>query len=265
MSKIALCFHGLSGGRNFKNGGLIVDGDEAAYNIYQNFILPLKEKFYVDVFYHTWSGEDRDTINEVYKPVEYHISESRTLYVPSVAEKIKLWLINKLLRRDESRRGNNIYSRWFSLVESLRIVGTSNVSYDYVFVLRFDMVFKTKFDPDCVDLAKVLLARWRKYKVNGREVKDEDLGKTPLSGLKEIPHGYPVVAEHGLHDFIFGGPADYMLGEFALIYEQLSHIINRTGMSNHEILKYKLQTDGRLEDAQYPISYPVDITLKRWI
>ena len=63
---MALCYHGIAKGQNFKNGGLPVGFEHEFHLITQNLIKNNKDcKF--DIFLHSWSLDYKDEVIEKLK------------------------------------------------------------------------------------------------------------------------------------------------------------------------------------------------------
>lgn len=135
MSKIAICLHGLSEGRNDK--GDVVSHTRSFKNMQKN-ILDVQE---CDVFLHTWSND------------EDHVASVKKLYKPCSAE------FEKKVMFDESpSKLHSVKSKWYSYKKSVELKKkreeSQGFTYDFVFVTRFDNCFCTplvfkEYSTDC--------------------------------------------------------------------------------------------------------------------
>jgi hypothetical protein len=121
--RIAMCMYGKAGGTKGKNGlGETVDL-EACYRSYKKRIF-LKNPP-IDVFIHCWSPEERDRIDNLFKPTVSFYQNPITF--------------------SDDMRVNLTTSRWFSTNQSLLFKSNYELMtgnfYDCVMVNRFDGVF----------------------------------------------------------------------------------------------------------------------------
>lgn len=69
MKRIAICYHGLSYGANFKKGGLPVTFEKGLESFHRNVVNHNKD-FSFDIFFHSWSNSLEETIKQKYSPVD---------------------------------------------------------------------------------------------------------------------------------------------------------------------------------------------------
>ena len=134
MTRVALCFNGLAGGKNDK--GLPVDWQLAVDHFKENIInLQVHE---VDVFFHTWSTEAELELVELYEPKKYMVQKQ--IDFDSLATKF-----NKRVHSDVPRHFHSIMSRWYSNEKVLRLKSDyekeHGFKYDYVMTSRFDVAW----------------------------------------------------------------------------------------------------------------------------
>lgn len=264
--KIAIVFHGLSGGNNFKNGGQKVPGKECFENLQNNLINPARREGHdIDIYYHTWASEDQEEILKLYNPKDYMVEETKSLAKYSFLERLKIYLLNKYLKRNERERKNNIHSKWYSLKRSLELIDRTKSKYDLAISLRFDMVFKreihlNEFDPD-----KINFGVWTALSIDGKTIlPDEVISKHDISNLKNIERGYPKKSE-GFHDFFIATNPSLLIKTFLPVYDNLNTIMKKSGLSNHNIILEVLKRSELLEQVKFCLRYIYDYTLYRWL
>lgn len=129
--RVALCLHGLVGGRVGKNGGGGSLDARIAAEAYQRHLLRGNE---VDVFIHSWSVEAQDELLELYQPKMALIEPQRDFPAAGPAGS-ELW---------------RAHSRWFStrVVTALKSVyeRQQGFTYDMVMLSRLDVAFFTDID-----------------------------------------------------------------------------------------------------------------------
>lgn len=263
--KIALCYHGIAKGTNFKEGGLPVGYAKEFELISQNLIDKNTEHDF-DIFLHSWSREYEGEIVEKMKPKAFLFEESRVFKKVSpylrVKETIKKWLGKGY----EYKRLNNIYSRWYSFYKVCELVTQyDKEGYDLVIVTRFDMCLLHPLVLDGLDLEKVYSGDWRFfYNEKGNEVEEPYYKDLAPENIDVVQKGYPFDDE-GLQDFFFIAPSEYMLNEFGRIFFELKKLVRKYGMSNHLIAYGKLKEDGMLDQHERVLKYFDDYFLSRWL
>ena len=135
--KVALCLHGLVGGRIGQNGaGGSLDAKIAA----EAYLRHLIRGNNVDVFIHSWSDDARDELLELYQPIMAQIEPQRDF--PAAGEiGSDLW---------------RAHSRWYSTSAVVALKSLyerqCGFTYDMVMLSRLDLAFFTdinfqEFDP----------------------------------------------------------------------------------------------------------------------
>ena len=153
--KIALCLFGHVGGKKIKDGTVSGDIDiSRTYNSYKKMIM---EGNNVDLFIHSWSADYKNKIIRLYQPTEYLIEQQKDFSFVNIEDYSKTHLetyapifsahgeksFDKL--RELAIRST---SRWYSNCKVLQIMNSysemNNISYDYVFQGRLDLLFLKK-------------------------------------------------------------------------------------------------------------------------
>lgn len=268
MKRIAICFHGLSYGVNFKKGGLPVTFDKGLETFHRNVVNHNKD-FSFDVFFHSWSNPLEETIKQKYSPVDFVFEPSKKLV------KLNFWqktysLLRALKNQDkEYSRYNNIYSRWHSFQKAVSLAEAyskeKNVTYDYILVLRFDMVFINAIDFSKADLNSFICGKWIGYHDGRNFVADDAVRYINKQDYSIKERGYPHNDE-GLQDFFFGADMPFMK-EFSNIFFELKHLIRRVGLSSHKIALCKFLELSKLYNKKLnsPIKFISDYYLERWL
>ncbi len=132
--KSALCLSGLVGGIRNKNGkGTVIDYTYCSKNLHRNIIDVNKS----DVFFHTWSVEYANDLQDLYNPKLMKAERQKTDF-PIDDE----YLNDKILFR--------VYSKWYSIKESMRLLEEyekkCNIRYDWVMLGRFDLLVYSTID-----------------------------------------------------------------------------------------------------------------------
>jgi hypothetical protein len=162
--KIAICFYGLVGSKELKNGNGEALDPKIAYEFYKKHIFNKNDE--IDIFIHSWSIEERDSLIGLYNPkkeiIENQIlfpksSEHLNLYGSSFKSKLRLFLF-KFSKNNGS--ANHIvgkindsfraYSRWYSSKKVLELKKEYeeeyNFVYDSVMITRLDVGFFTDLE-----------------------------------------------------------------------------------------------------------------------
>lgn len=268
MKRIAICFHGLSYGVNFKKGGLPVAFEKGLESFQKNVVNHNKD-FSFDIFFHSWSNPIEKTIKQKYSPVDCVFEPSKKLV------KLNFWqktyaLLRAVKNQDkEYSRYNNIYSRWYSFQKAFSLAEAyskeKKVTYNYVLVLRFDMVFLNPIDLSMFDLTTFTCGCFIGYHDGKKFVADDAVRYINKQDYSIKERGYPHNNE-GLQDFFFGADMPFMK-EFSNIFFELKHLIRKAGLSNHKIALYKFLELSKLYNKKLtsPIDYITDYYLERWL
>ena len=154
--RVAICFYGILGSKNGKDGKGETILPEESYKYYKKHIF---DKNDVDVFIHSWSHEYKKEILDVYNPKSSKIEPQKKFpYSDNLSnpirtfKDIKYYLSEKIKEfLDPSlRKKNTLYkyracSRWYSSKQVLDLKKEyelkNNFIYDMVMVTRFDVAF----------------------------------------------------------------------------------------------------------------------------
>lgn len=219
--KTALCLYGLAGGTNDK-GGLPVDF-KLSYKSIKKHIL---DKNDCDVFIHTWGINYKKEIKELYKPKKAIFEKQLTFDKPNFIQR----------RTTEPLRINNIYSRWYSTKEVMKLKRTYEIDksfdYDCVFLTRFDVSYFSDFKFNKFNLSNFYLGQGVKYCENGKEIMNKDLRrkKRDFSKLKKKYVGYPYDGRGLIDYWFFSNTVD--MDRFSKIYFCLSEYFKIIRKSN---------------------------------
>ena len=225
--KVALCYHGIAKGKNYKSGGLTV-GFKEEFEVLKKNLIEQNPNVQFDVYLHTWSIEHKVEIEKIMKPVSSLYEESRIFRKSSWYDLVKQRVKKIFGKVYEYQRVNNIYSRWYSFHKVCSLVQDSDTEYDFIFVLRFDMVFLTPFKLDQLDTDCFYSGEWIGLQdesgrlLEGFEYK-EMMNNSSISKLKI---GYPYDSK-GLQDFFFIASPKNMIKKFAIIFEDLPKMIRK--------------------------------------
>ncbi len=268
MKRIAICFHGLSYGVNFKKGGLPVTFEKGLESFHRNVVNHNKD-FSFDVFFHSWSNPLEETIKQKYSPADCIFESSKRLVELSFWQKTYSFLRTIKNQDKEYSRYNNIYSRWYSFQKAFSLADKyskeNDVTYDYVLVLRFDMVFLNTIDFSTIDISSFTCGRWMGYHDGVTFVTDDAVRNIYKKDYSIKERGYPHNDE-GLQDFFFGADMPFMK-EFSNIFFELKQLIRRAGLSNHKIALYKFLELSMPHNKKLtsPINFMSDYYLERWL
>ena len=137
MSKLAIIFHGITGGMAGRNGaGNPIDLDTCAKTIHHNII----SHYDTDIFVHSWSIDDKDAINFLYSPKE------------SLYEKQEMFdfKFDAHVVDEKTTAAFRRLSRYTSLTRAMLLKQDyereNNFKYDWILVLRFDLIVFNKLD-----------------------------------------------------------------------------------------------------------------------
>ena len=261
--KIALCYHGIAKGTNFKSGGLPVGYAKEFELLTKNLIEQNKEHDF-DVFMHSWSLDFKDEVVDLMKPKGYLFEPSKEFKKPTLYKYIKENVKKLLGFPYEPKRINNIYSRWYSFYKACELVKESKERYDLVIVTRFDMCLLKPFNINTLDINKFYSGEWVGYEKDNAFISDDELKNIDMSGLEKVPRGYPFNSE-GIQDFFFISSGEYMLDKFANIFHELNKLIKKNGPSNHLIALGKLKEDNMIDNYDRVLSFGDDYYLSRWL
>ena len=177
--KIAFCIHGLVGSKGLKYGSLHKNENidpKIPYSYYKKNIFDLY-KGKIDVFLHTQSHESKDELLKLYKPKLYKIEKKKNFNYskkhPHLKNlkflKFKVYIENILGIKNAEKKFNYLikkafasYSRWYSLRESIKLKKKyevlKNFKYDLVFITRYDLIIKKKFNLNKFDVEKLTIS-----------------------------------------------------------------------------------------------------------
>jgi len=252
--KIAICFFGILGGIEGKNGKgaskPIIEISKKYYN--QNIFTED-----TDVFMHTWSKDYKTEILNAFSPKSYIIEKQKKFKIPNY-----VFGIRTQSRKQQKIRKQNHYSRWYSTMKAMDVVREyelkNNIKYDLVLMTRFDIAWEEKINFENIDTNKFYSSNWiRRFWTSSKEpIKDklwfpmleEENNKEELyeKTYKEYV-GYPHNND-GLLDFWFLSNSDNMY-KFSRLYTLIDQYMkpgncptDHTGsISNHQLALYHLQ------------------------
>ncbi len=262
--KIAVCFFGILGGTEGKNGKgtskPIIDISKEYY--YKNIITDN-----TDIFIHTWSKDYKNEIIEAFKPKSYIIEKQKKFKIPKY-----IFGIKTQSRKMQKIRKQNHYSRWYSTMKAMDVVRDyelkNDVKYDLVLMTRFDIAWEEKINFENIPLDKFYSSSWiRRYWRDSKEpIKDklwfpmleEAINKDALLSktYKEYV-GYPHNND-GLLDFWFLSNSDNMY-KFSRLYNHINEYMkpgncptDHTGsISNHQLALYHLQKTDLINNLTF--------------
>lgn len=260
--KIAFCLHGISSGKNFKNGGLPVTFENEA-SLFKEHII---DKYNTDCFYHTWESDATESLKELYKPKNHLVEKAKIFFKPKLFDYLKHFL-NKFRGIDELQRKNNIYSRWYSFNKSIELVlnyqKENNIKYDFIFITRFDMSLFKDVKFESLNNSNFYCGDWYTFYNQKNQQIDEKLLYNNLNKASKIVEGYPY-NEHGISDFWFCSSPKTM-EDFAQIFYKLNKLIENVGKSNHLIALEQLKLINKVDKLEKILEFGKDYYLSRWI
>jgi len=186
--KLALCFYGRI--------------DMHDYILYEKSFDTFKENVIrnndCDIFMHGWDdkGINKNKILNLVKPKEFKI------------EKIT--------------ESNNIKSRWLSHKKVLDMLYDTNYEYDFIFISRLDLYFKTSFNFESYSTGQLYIENW-----SPDEIKRKD-----------------IVKKCGLADLWFFG-CQKIIKQIKNIYDDIDKLQNYIKNSNHLII-YNFLIDNNI-------------------
>lgn len=260
--KVALCYHGIAKGSNFKNGGLPV-GFEHEFDLITKNLIDYNKDCSFDIFLHSWSLDYKEEVLKKIKPKDYIFEEAKEFKKATLTVFLKEKIKQFLGKGYEVKRINNIYSRWYSFYKVCDLVKKSNEKYDLVIVTRFDMCLLNKFSLNNIDANSFYSGDWITYYNNNKELLEEDYKKRTKE-YKVVQKGYPFDKE-GLQDFFFISSQNYMINSFGTIFFQLKSLLKKYGTSNHLIACGKIKEDNILNKHKRILVYGKDYFLSRWL
>lgn len=163
--RIAIGFYGLVGSKVNKNGiGEALDPSEA-FKFYKKNIFKVNSN--IDVFIHTWSHEQKNQLEKLYKPI-------KSLYqkqIPFISSKThpeidsfkknnylkKLFFPNRYQNQlNELKKSSfRAHSRWYSNKQVLNLINShekkQKLKYDFIMVTRLDVGFFKKLEFKSLD------------------------------------------------------------------------------------------------------------------
>ncbi|WP_430428589.1 hypothetical protein [Maribacter litoralis] len=262
--RVALCYHGISSGKNFKEGGLAV-AFESEFDSIQRFLIKSNPNCDFDIYLHSWVNSNQNEVIQKLRPVDYLFENTINFNKPTMLFKFKQ-LVKKKLNKPyfESNRINNIYSRWYSFQKVCELVSKNKQKYDLIFVTRFDMVLRDSISLKNISPEYFYSGDWETL-YNGKiELKETDYTKVITQNVERHKKGFPY-DEEGLQDFFFIGSPTYILKDFSKIYFNLKFLIKKYGASNHLIALGKLKEDNKINIHKRVYLYFQEYFLSRWL
>lgn len=260
--KIALCYHGIACGKNFKEGGLPV-GYSEEFDLMKRNLISHNKNHDFDVFIHSWSKDFESLVVNKMQPKGYCFENSIDFKKETFSFHFKESIKKILGLYSEPKRINNIYSRWYSFYKVCEIASRYKGDYDLVIVTRFDMCLMAPILIDEFSSEYFYSGDWETFYSNDRELLESDYKKSHGMATK-MKKGFPYDNE-GLQDFFFVSSRDYMLNSFSKIYLELEFLLKKYGPSNHLIALGKLKEDDFSTKHRRKITYFKEYFLSRWI
>ena len=260
--KIALCYHGIAKGYNYKNGGLPV-GFSHEFDLMTKNLINENKNCQFDVFLHSWSVDAKKEVVEKLKPKDFIFETPKKFNEHSLFLLIKESIKKFLGKGYELQRINNIYSRWYSFMKVCNLVKKSSENYDLVIVTRFDMCLLSKLDLSSLNPNNFYSGNWTGLYKDGKEILEENY-KNQHKNTQLIQKGHPFDNE-GVQDFFFISSYEYMINHFSKIFIELKYLLKKYGPSNHLIALGKLKEDKKLEKHKRKLQYATDYFLSRWL
>ncbi|WP_145758390.1 hypothetical protein [Sediminicola sp. YIK13] len=262
--RIALCYHGIAKGENFKDGGLEV-GYRQEFDLIKRNLIEHNPNCKFDIFLHSWSYEFQEEIVSYMKPKGYSFEVSKDIKNVSFYTLIKESVKKLIGKTFEYKRMNNIYSRWYSFQKACNLVKQSGINYDLIIITRFDMALLSPFDVFQLDSSSFYSGDWLGLRFKNRTLEGFEYKEfNNKEGVSQIKIGYPYDKE-GLQDFFFIGSSEYMLNSFGNIFDELPSLLKKYGHSNHYIALGKLKEDDIVNKHQRILTYGKDYFLTRWL
>lgn len=144
MGRLAIIFHGIIGGMAARNGiGQPSDIDICFKTIKHNILDIYPDH---DIFMHSWSIDFKDKLVEMYNPKSYLFEKQENFgYTGDMAS----------LSNEGNGQAFRTISKYTSLerANKLRIdyEKINNIQYDWILVLRYDLIFFTKLNLEKYD------------------------------------------------------------------------------------------------------------------
>jgi hypothetical protein len=212
--KIALCLFGTTG----TSGGFgtgILPGEGAAIHpriCYEYYKKNLFNHNDVDVYMHSWSGEWKTVLLDLYNPVRHSFE--------------------KQIKFNKDPFTHRAASRWFSTLQSVHLVGEG---YDMIMLSRFDVAFLkpidfSGYDPSCFYVGHYNVPG-SKIDYTGRPLPKEIRTKWFYAGINISKK------RHGFIDLWFFGGVD-IIRKFSMLY----YYKNAYDISPHIAARQHIQT-----------------------
>ena len=263
--KVALCYHGIAKGKNFKSGGLKV-GVEDEFELFKKNVIEQNPSIEFDVFVHSWSVDHQSEVDQIMHPIASVYEPTRIFKKPTFYEIVKEKIKKNLGKVYEYQRVNNIYSRWYSFQKVCDLVKKSDIEYDLVIVLRFDMVILNPIIFKDLDKNHFYSGNWIGLQnEKGALIEDfEFKNNRHREGISKIQIGYPF-DDKGLQDFFFISSFENMVLKFSTLYGNLPKMLKKYGTSNHFLALGQLKENNLLGGHKRILEYGTDYFLSRWL
>jgi hypothetical protein len=147
---IAFCLFGLSGSASESNTSFLNDDNDErimkifneSFNSYKKYILDENKECNIDTYLHTYEHKNIEKVLEVYKPKKYLI-EKRFQHTftrsSNLKDNLNIGVVH--FHNDNNYKLVNAgMSRFNSMYKSLNLID-KNINYDYIIILRFDILF----------------------------------------------------------------------------------------------------------------------------
>ena len=194
-----------------------------------------KQGFEVDIFVHSWNVEERDTIVNLYNPTAYLIEEGKGMF-NSIEAGLKL-------RKEYEEK--------------------HSINYDWVFVVRHDIMFRNDFELDRLNPDLFYVANW--CLGTGKESKTlTSAGLLTCHKLERFEHDY----KDGVADFWFLANSSNMDKVFMNLEQDYENgvFVSTESCCNHAKLGgriFGMHDRNELQIGRYK-AHHYDFDLYRW-
>lgn len=223
---IAIVFHGLSYGLSDKGAWT---SNERAWESVQENLMRLNPLYTFDIYFHTWDHPQVPKLIQRFQPfLKAYTVEQRpkdNTFFANGSELIQSVKVNDI-HADESKcysplqKLYSIFSRYYSLQKAVYVIQDIQ-QYEFIFVLRFDLLLKTKIDLSTMHFEDFYTLSWAKPEsIHPNSMVVLDGTQIQLSNLKKV-------IQYGVCDYIFGMTPTMTL-KYATMFQHLpSYLISK--------------------------------------
>jgi len=268
--KIACCICGKIGGAKGKDGkgGKEKEILELSYKHFKDHILDKNDT--IDFFIHCWDTDMEKEVTDLYKPKSSHFEKQKYFDIP------KCFKVGVKSKKTEPNRPNNIYSRFYSTKESVKLKmdyeKEHGFKYDCVLLCRFDIAWQKDIIFSNHNMEDFHVANLCSYRHKGKRIDMIDFYKN-RSHYKKLPidhrHvGYPYRENSwGLWDQWFFSNSNNM-DKFSNVFDNIEkHIkINsrlQDEVSSHLLCEVQLKHVGLEKRIKFPLHFLEDTPMTR--